>query len=84
MAGTHPIALLAGTQESGILRSADGGDTWQASNQGFSNRPLLTLRVSPDFARDRMLVAGTAAEGVLSSTDGGASWTPLGSGLPSP
>ena len=69
--------LFAGTQEVGIFRSTDDGDTWLSASEG--------LRVSPDNILPNILVltqegntlyAGTNG-GLFSSISGGESWQQL-------
>ncbi|MGI8334233.1 S8 family serine peptidase [Actinomadura scrupuli] len=45
----------------GVLRSADGGRTWQNISSGLQNKGVLSLSVSPD---GRWLYAGTEQGGV--------------------
>jgi photosystem II stability/assembly factor-like uncharacterized protein len=70
-------------QGMGIFRSTDGGVTFEAVNEGLSERNVFALAVDP---RDSDVVyAGTAAEGLGSlfkTTDGGETWTPIDDGLP--
>lgn len=63
-----------------IFRSDDGGQTWQASNQGIVDQPVSTLVVGPD---GKSLFAGTLAGGksrggVFRSDDGGRTWQSAG------
>jgi photosystem II stability/assembly factor-like uncharacterized protein len=39
---------------------------------------VLSLALSPDFARDGILLAGTETQGLLLSTDAGESWRRVG------
>lgn len=57
---------------SNLLRSADGGETWQDTGV-----PAGRLAFSPDFARDRLILSG----GTWRSDDGGLSWAPSAAGL---
>jgi photosystem II stability/assembly factor-like uncharacterized protein len=61
-----------------IIRSADGGKTWQvvfdgASLEGTSD--VVALAFSPDFASNGTLYAWLQYGGLLRSTDGGLSWS---------
>lgn len=67
--------LLAGTEERGILRSTDGGDTWQTV-EALHDQGVSAL----SFAADGTLAAATEA-GVAVSADGGATWRALGADL---
>jgi hypothetical protein len=71
-----------------VYRSTDGGQSWTLSGNELRAYRLVTLAISPDYARDRtLLTAGETADGgfvSFRSTDGGAHWTPFGEGLPDP
>lgn len=63
-------------RNSGLYRSADGGDTWRFAYGALGlDTPLPTtaVAVSPAFASDRSLFAG-AHGGILRSLDGGENW----------
>ncbi len=68
--------VVVGVQESGVLRSTDGGKTWLAGN-GFQPK-TDALALGADFAG--RLVAGTRKGLVLRSSDGGKSWDTLRGG----
>jgi len=77
-----PEGLLLGTEGAGVLRSPDRGRTWEASNEGFSER--LVSRLLSDPVRDRILAAVRGDRrhgGVLAASDPGGPWTPVGTGL---
>lgn len=67
--------LYAGTDQSGVFFSGDGGATWTARNRGIANLPLEAVTVSPDYVADRTILAGGQA-GAWRSTDDGLSWQP--------
>ncbi len=81
--------LYLGTASSGVLRSIDGGHTWQAINQGLptANRFTVTaLTVNPDNPNQVYLTLATQSGptelplmpfGLFQSADGGNSWSPL-------
>jgi hypothetical protein len=64
-----PPWLWAGTQNSGVWKSADGGAHWAAANTGLTQLDVRALAVAPSGE----LFAGSA-DGVFKSTDGGANW----------
>lgn len=39
--GVSPAALYAGLETGGVVRSADGGTTWQARNSGLTSVPTV-------------------------------------------
>ena len=64
--------VLVGLTESGLARSADGGQSWEPLAQPPGE--LASLAASADGS---VLFAGTTA-GLQRSTDGGDSWSPTG------
>ncbi|MFY9550102.1 MAG: S-layer homology domain-containing protein [Thermoanaerobaculia bacterium] len=72
---SDPSVLFAAVS-SGLLKSVDGGVTW---NPGGSLPSLTRLRIDP-FA-PAVLYAGTTAAGVYKSTDGGQTWNPANAGM---
>ncbi|MCV2865321.1 WD40/YVTN/BNR-like repeat-containing protein [Albidovulum sediminicola] len=76
--------LYAGTKPASLLRSADGGRTWERV-EGLSNHPsagswtpgaagLVLHTIVADPADARKLWIGISAAGVLATEDGGESW----------
>jgi photosystem II stability/assembly factor-like uncharacterized protein len=77
-----PEGLLLGTEGAGVLLSTDRGRTWEASNDGFSER--LVSRLLFDRARSRILAAVRADRrhgGVLVAPAASGPWTRVGTGL---
>ncbi|SRR5581483_4008353 len=67
--------------DGGVLRSIDGGKTWNSSVLA-SPPPLVTcLAISPNSAEDGIVLAGTMEDGIFRSTDQGRHWTPANFGL---
>ncbi|HEY1297457.1 MAG TPA: YCF48-related protein, partial [Chloroflexota bacterium] len=64
--------LLAGTQADGMLRSADGGDTWASANPGLLDLTVLCLAT----ASTGVSFAGTPT-GVYRSANAGRAWREL-------
>jgi photosystem II stability/assembly factor-like uncharacterized protein len=62
--------LYAGTESSGVFKSADGGANWVAA--GLPNTFVRALAIDP--SSPQTLYAGTYGDGVFKSTDGGANW----------
>ncbi len=64
-----------------VVKSTDGGATWQPSGNGLPLVPVSKVLVSPKDATGNTLYAATWI-GVYESTDGGANWHLFGAGLP--
>lgn len=65
----------AATSTSGVLRSTDGGRTWERRSHGLATPDVRALAV--DVHRPQRVYAGTYGSGVFVSEDGGAGWRPL-------
>ncbi len=74
--------ILLGTEEAGVFRSSDRGQTWNASNSGFSER--FVSRLLFDTEGQRMLAAvwgETRHAGVFASSGVRGPWIHLEEGL---
>jgi photosystem II stability/assembly factor-like uncharacterized protein len=71
--GEH--CVIVGTKRDGVIRSGDGGSTWDSANPGLLDPTVLTLAVSPLHAGARTVVAGTAS-GISISRNEGKAWRP--------
>lgn len=76
----RPAEWLAGTQGAGLLRSVDGGLTWESAGDVAVNRNLYDIAYDPANA-SRIALAGWGT-GVLVSEDAGRTWERRGMGLP--
>src|SRR6478609_473138 len=70
---TRPNVVYAGAQGAGVLRSDDGGVTWQSS--GLAGSIVKSLAVS--HAVPGTVYAGTKPALIYVSRDGGARWEEL-------
>ncbi len=77
-------ALYAGTKPAGLLKSTDGGDSWERV-QGLSDHPsakdwnpgaagLVLHTIVPDPHDASKIWIGISAAGVFATEDGGKSW----------
>jgi photosystem II stability/assembly factor-like uncharacterized protein len=78
-----PSTVYATTRTQGVLRSSDGGHTWQPINNGITN---LTMRRSAPVIIDptnplTLYVASEGGGAVFKSLDGGSYWFAVNSGL---
>lgn len=75
--------LILGTERLGVQVSDDGGQTYRASNQGFSHRRIVDAAVDPQHPERALVVLTSNFEPLLQTTDSGRTWTPLATGLKS-
>lgn len=68
----NPQLWLAGTEEDGVLRSRDGGDTWSFVESDVEMETIYAVAVDPTDA-DRLAAAGFEG-GVYVSENGGDTW----------
>jgi hypothetical protein len=69
----NPGVVYAGTDENGVLRSEDRGQTW--TSLGLEHRIVKALAVSPHDPA--LIYAGTKSAHLFVSPDGGESWREL-------
>jgi photosystem II stability/assembly factor-like uncharacterized protein len=67
-------ALFGRGQAWGLMRSSNGGRSWQQALNGLGDPYVLDLALSPAFEADSSLFAATWYHGVYRSTDAGQSW----------
>ncbi|HEX4438868.1 MAG TPA: S-layer homology domain-containing protein [Thermoanaerobaculia bacterium] len=72
---TNPSIVYAGTSAAGVLRSEDGGATWESAWSGMTEPSVLSLAVDP--VAPSTVYAGTQSSFVARSSDGGRSWISL-------
>jgi photosystem II stability/assembly factor-like uncharacterized protein len=72
--------VYAGTEDSGVMKSSDGGVAWAAVNTNLTYPVVSALAIHP--LRPNVIYAGTMGGGIFRSVDGGANWSALNAGLP--
>jgi len=72
--------IYLGTSEGEILKSADGGNTWQTAYRLKSDK---AMDIIIDPFDSRIIYAASAKQGIFKSINGGAAWESLGDGLKS-
>lgn len=79
----QPDRVFLGTEDSGVLVSNDGGETFEPSNAGFINRQVRV--VVPDRTERGRVYAGVIFDGVnggfFVSEDGGITWQQSNKGM---
>ena len=73
--------LILGTERLGIQISDNGGQTYRASNQGFSHRRIVDAAADPQHPERALVVLTSSFEPLLETGDAGRTWTPLAAGL---
>jgi photosystem II stability/assembly factor-like uncharacterized protein len=67
-----PDVLYAGTENAGIYKSIDGGQSWRPALNGLGATRIDSLVIDP--SNPRTLFAGVLLDDVYKSTDGGEHW----------
>jgi photosystem II stability/assembly factor-like uncharacterized protein len=75
--------LILGTERLGVQVSNNGGQTYRASNQGFSHRRIVDAAADPQHPERTLVVLTSSFEPLLETADAGRTWTPLAAGLTS-
>ncbi len=76
------IIYASSPQFEGVLKSIDGGNTWEYAIGGFLIIPdIRALTVDPYDSQ--VVYMGTSHQGLYKTTNGGAQWFAIGSGLQS-
>src|ERR1041384_2575495 len=76
-----PATVYAGTDESGVFKTTDGGTSWAAVNTGFAGFVSVSaMAVDPATAETAYVATG---DGVFKTTNGGSSWSLANVGLES-
>ena len=71
---TDPNIFYIGGPD-GLLKTIDGGKTWQPHNQGLTTLNVRTISLSR--SDPQLLYLGTNGSGLYRSTDGGEQWTAI-------
>lgn len=79
----HPTdarTLYVGTHEAGILKSTDGGATWQAANDGLAGVDVHGLAIDSTAPEKLHVAVRGDGDGLYRTTDGGGRWTRVDDG----
>jgi photosystem II stability/assembly factor-like uncharacterized protein len=75
-----PKIVLVAADPGAVIRSTDGGLTWQQTASGMDpNEPVADLLFDP--VHQNVIYAASRFSGVFVSTDGGNTWVQINSGL---
>ena len=83
-AGPAPYFLYAATNTDGLLKSVDGGKTWQSINTGLPSSNASYVAADPrqkNTVYASLFANGNSPGGVYESTNAGATWSPINNGL---
>lgn len=70
-----PDVVLVGSDFNGVIRSTDGGLTWQfGQGEGGTRGPVLVVALALDPRDPDVQYTGSQGEGIWKSTDGGRVW----------
>ena len=74
-----PWTIISGSEECGLYKTVDGGDTWKKLDKGLPTGLVGKIGIAVSPANPNRLWALVEAEegGLFRSDDGGASWQPL-------
>ncbi|MEE3234111.1 MAG: FG-GAP-like repeat-containing protein [Candidatus Latescibacterota bacterium] len=72
-------SVNVGTFGQGVFISSDGGNQWQASNNGLTDLNVRAIAI--DSESPGVFFAGTSSEGFYRSKDSGRTWSSINNGL---
>ena len=73
-----PNTIYAST-DGGLIKTSDGGSSWNFMNDGLTNPYLYQILVNP-ASPSTILAISTSTGVVFKTEDGGGRWTPIRSG----
>ena len=75
-----PSTLYVGTDRSGVFRSTNSGESWEAVNSSLGSLYIKALAIDPHTPTT--LYAGISDHGIFKSLNSGESWAEVNTGLP--
>lgn len=73
--------FFIGTEKKGVLKTINGGQSFNSVNQGLSDLSIASLAVSPNYKKDTTLFISAWQDGIFQSNDGGINWKKSNKGL---
>ncbi len=73
--------LFVGTEKRGVLRSSDGGRSFEEPDNWNFDKHTISVVISPGFERDATVYASTWHDALLKSEDSGKTWKKFEQGL---
>lgn len=82
IAPSAPNVMYGGGMQVGsdIVKSTDGGRTWQSIGSAFGSSPPVTA-ITVDPRDSQLIYVAVTNVGLFRTADGGATWRPIGTGL---
>jgi photosystem II stability/assembly factor-like uncharacterized protein len=78
-----PGTIYAGTSDGNVVRTTDGGNSWQQINTGLPNRFVTRLAIDPTAPQVVYATySGFGTGHIYKTTDGGQNWTDVSGNLP--
>jgi photosystem II stability/assembly factor-like uncharacterized protein len=79
----EPRRVMLATDRGGVLLSNDAGNTFTASNRGFSHRQVTAMLVDRNNSQKMYagIINGREFGGVFATSDAGANWKQMSAGL---
>jgi photosystem II stability/assembly factor-like uncharacterized protein len=75
----NPQVVYAATSNHGLLKTADGGQSWGTVQGGLPQAGAFTVAISPGDAN--LILAGFERKALYLSVDGGQTWNPSARGM---
>ena len=74
-----PERVFAGTTDSGVFASGDGGKTWRDVSENLPHRRVTSIAISPSHVENgrSVVYAGTEPSSLYRSDDDGETWSDL-------
>lgn len=78
----NPMNIFRAEYGAGLLKSIDGGQTWENACNGLCGFPLLCVVIDPSLSTT--LYVGTESHGIYKTTDAGGNWFSINNGIGDP
>jgi photosystem II stability/assembly factor-like uncharacterized protein len=79
IAVASPTVIYASTRGSGVLKSSDGGATFQPANSGLATTELSSIAID---SSGNLYCAAFSGGGVFKADSAASNWSPVNTGLP--
>lgn len=76
----QPKTIYIATHEAGVLKSSDGGNTWNDAGSGLGGPDIHGLAIDPNMPSKLHAAVRDKGEGIYRTTDRGAKWVRVDDG----